>query len=167
MGCACTRKTIKLHYNPSLVINKTKSEKSLSKTKPSIKKKHTVYFSKITQGCAFLIFDYLNFKDLYECGKCCSTFKLMSSNPELLKKFFMNLKVTSNKKIYQQDEYDLLSYNKKQNINMKLLQTFGIKHKATDYINSIYSPNIEKSLIYESSTSASNEGTPRFTHMLY
>jgi hypothetical protein len=72
MGCACSRKNIKIHYCVSTTVvvgNKMKQQKRLCKKSSSMNNnnvKHDVYFNKITQGCAFRIFDYLNFKDLYE-----------------------------------------------------------------------------------------------------
>ena len=165
MGCVCTRKNIKIRSSASAVGDKAKQDNDVHKNASSVNTKHTVYFNKITQGCALRIFDYLNFKDLYECGKCCSMFKLLSSNPDLLKKFFMNLKMNST---FQQDKHALLSSNNnKLNLNIKLCQTFCDKNKAIEYIGSFYGDNLQNSLVYGSSTSVSNEGTPRFTHMLY
>ena len=182
MGCACSRKNIKIHYcvsttTTTVVANKMKQQKRLCKKSSSMNNnnvKHDVYFNKITQGCTFRIFDYLNFKDLYECGKCCSMFKLLSSNPDLLKKFFMNLKLNSSEKTLQHDDDTLISssYNNNNNklhLHVKLSQTFGIKTKAINYIDNICvsNSNSETILTNSSSTSISNEVTPRFTHMLY
>ena len=180
MGCACSRKNIKIHYcvstTTSTIVfgNKMKQQKRLCKKSSSMNNnnvKHDVYFNKITQGCAFHIFDYLNFKDLYECGKCCSMFKSLSSNPDLLKKFFMNLKLNSLEKTLQHDETLSSSFynNNKLHLHVKLSQTFGIKTKAINHIDNICvsNSNSETILTNGSSTSISNEVTPRFTHMLY
>ena len=176
MGCACSRKNIKIHYCIStmttvVVGNKMKQQKRLCKKSSSMNDnnvKHDVCFNKITQGCAFRIFDYLNFKDLYECGKCCSMFKLLSSNPDLLKKFFMKLKLNSFKKTLLHDNTLSSSSNNNNNklhLHVKLFQTFGIKTKAINYIDNICVSN--SILTNGSSTNISNEVTPRFTHMLY
>ena len=181
MGCACSRKNIKINYCLSsttttvVVGNKMKQQKRLCKKSSSMNNnnvKHDVYFNKITQGCAFRIFDYLNFKDLYECGKCCSMFKLLSSNPDLLKKFFMNLKLNSSEKtLHHDDTLSSSSYNNnnKLHLHVKLSQTFGIKTKPINYIDNICvsNSNSETILTNGSSTNISNEVTPRFTHMLY
>lgn len=54
------------------------------------------YFNKLSLNETTAIFSFLNFKELKECGKCNLFFKRVSSNPSLLKKFFIKQKVKVN-----------------------------------------------------------------------
>ena len=46
------------------------------------------YFNNISYKTTCIIFNFLNFKELKEIGKCNSFFKRISANPNILKKFF-------------------------------------------------------------------------------
>ena len=46
------------------------------------------YFNNISYKTTCIIFNFLNFKELKEIGKCNSLFKRISANPNILKKFF-------------------------------------------------------------------------------
>ena len=161
MGCACNRNKIKVNcYSASISLAQQQRMQMMGRLqkKNNFFNNNGIYFNKISQNCTFNIFNFLNFKELYECGKCCSSFKVLSSNPELLKKFFINLKNESDMKILK-DKYGLLK-NKK---NINLFQTFGIKNKGFNYHNELY--EIKQDTLDENSTGFSGEGTPKFSHM--
>jgi hypothetical protein len=159
MGCACNRNKIKVNcYSASISLAQQQRMQMMGRfqKKNNFFNNNGIYFNKISQNCTFNIFNFLNFKDLYECGKCCSSFKVLSSNPELLKKFFTNLKNDSNVKILKDN-------NKIKNINISLFQTFGFKNKGLNYHNELNEK--EKETLDENSTGFSGEGTPKFSHM--
>lgn len=159
MGCACNRNKIKVNcYSASISLAQQQRMQMMGRfqKKNNFFNNNGIYFNKISQNCTFNIFNFLNFKDLYECGKCCSSFKVLSSNPELLKKFFTNLKNDSNMKISKDK-------NKIKNINISLFQTFGFKNKGLNYHNELNEK--EKETLDENSTGFSGEGTPKFSHM--
>ena len=163
MGCACNRNKIKVTcYSASIELAKHNQMQLMGRfqKKNNFFNNNGIYFNKISQNCTFIIFNFLNFKELYECGKCCSSFKILSSNPELLKKFFINLKQTSSMKILE-DKCEAL--NKKKNFNISLFQTFGVKNKGFSCHDELY--DIEKDTLGENSTGCSGEGTPKFSHM--
>ena len=159
MGCACNRNKIKVNcYSASISLAQQQRMQMMGRfqKKNNFFNNNGIYFNKISQNCTFNIFNFLNFKDLYECGKCCSSFKVLSSNPELLKKFFTNLKNDSNIKISKDK-------NKIKNINISLFQTFGFKNKGLNYHNELNEK--DKETLDENSTGFSGEGTPKFSHM--
>jgi hypothetical protein len=159
MGCACNRNKIKVNcYSASISLAQQQRMQMMGRfqKKNNFFNNNGIYFNKISQNCTFNIFNFLNFKDLYECGKCCSSFKVLSSNPELLKKFFTNLKNDSNMKISKDK-------NKIKNINISLFQTFGFKNKGLNYHNELNEK--DKETLDENSTGFSGEGTPKFSHM--
>ena len=159
MGCACNRNKIKVNcYSASISLAQQQRMQMMGRLqkKNNFFNNNGIYFNKISQNCTFNIFNFLNFKDLYECGKCCSSFKVLSSNPELLKKFFTNLKNDSNMKISKDK-------NKIKNINISLFQTFGFKNKGLIYHNELNEK--EKETLDENSTGFSGEGTPKFSHV--
>lgn len=161
MGCACNRNKIKVNcYSASISLAQQQRMQMMGRLqkKNNFFNNNGIYFNKISQNCTFNIFNFLNFKDLYECGKCCSSFKVLSSNPELLKKFFTNLKNDSNMKISKDK-------NKIKNINISLFQTFGFKNKGLIYHNELNEKEKEKETLDENSTGFSGEGTPKFSHV--
>ena len=90
MGCACNRNKIKVTcYSASIELAKHNQMQLMGRfqKKNNFFNNNGIYFNKISQNCTFIIFNFLNFKELYECGKCCSSFKILSSQPYILRLF--------------------------------------------------------------------------------